>query len=229
MAGPDYLGTPLNDNEYTSLGGQDRNQPLPYNPRDDIATQIETSVQHSLENLDTSYLDSLLLHSPLETLSNTVTAWKTLIRLQDTGKAKLIGMSNTYDVELLKKLEAETGRRVQVVQNRWFEGNRWDKEVCGYCRENGIQYQSFWTLSGSPNLLAHPSLREIARTKGCTPAQALFRLAQLHGITPLSGTTNEKHMKQDVEAEEININEEAKDQIRISAALKDIEQLVWGA
>jgi len=213
---------------YTALGGQDPKQPLPYDPSDDIATQVETSVKGSLTRLGTSYIDSLLLHSPLDKLSHTITAWKVLIRLQDEGILKTIGISNTYSVEILETLERKTGRRVQVVQNRWHEGNRWDRDVCSYCRKNGIQYQSFWTLSGSPNLLAHPGLGEIARIKGCTPAQALFKLAQLHGITPLSGTTNEQHMKEDVAVENIDLTLNKDDEVHSSGALTDIVQIVWG-
>jgi diketogulonate reductase-like aldo/keto reductase len=69
-----------------------------------------------------------------------VEAWHVLIALQDEGKVRKIGLSNVYDVGLLKALEAE--RQVQVVQNRWYEGNNWDRDVCKYCREKGIQYQS---------------------------------------------------------------------------------------
>ncbi|KAH9830336.1 Aldo/keto reductase [Rhodofomes roseus] len=208
--------------KFTSLGGQDRSKPLPYNPSDPIPTQIQTSVQNSLKNLRTTYLDSLLLHSPLSRLPDTVAAWRALVELQDSGTVRTIGMSNTYDVRILEKLEQETGRRVQIVQNRWFEGNAWDREVCRYCRERGIQYQSFWTLSGSPSLLAHPSLRAVAQAKHCTPAQALFRLAQLHGVTPLSGTTSVQHMQEDVAAEEIELTEELK-----GGEARDIVRLVW--
>lgn len=61
--------------------------------------------------------------------------------LQDSGKVKFIGVSNTYDVAILEALERDGGRKVQVVQNRWFEGNQWDKEVLSYCLKNGVQYQ----------------------------------------------------------------------------------------
>jgi diketogulonate reductase-like aldo/keto reductase len=59
--------------------------------------------------------------------------------LQDEGKVRNIGLSNVYDVGVLNALKAE--RQAQVVQNRWYQGNGWDKEVCRYCRTNGIQYQ----------------------------------------------------------------------------------------
>ena len=68
--------------------------------------------------------------------------------------------------------------------------------------------RSFWTLTGSPTLLAHPALMALARTKHCTPAQALYRFAQLQGVTPLSGTTDETHMREDLEVENIELSEE---------------------
>lgn len=48
--------------------------------------------------------------------------------------------------------------------------------VFNVCRENGIMYQSFWTLSGNPNLLAHPLMRQLAEKYGITREQALFKL-----------------------------------------------------
>ena len=69
-------------------------------------------------------------------------AWKELCRIRDEGVVRAIGLSNTYDVDVVRKLSTgEEGRGVEVVQNRWYERNGWDKDVAGYCRENGIMYQ----------------------------------------------------------------------------------------
>lgn len=51
----------------------------------------------------------------------------------------MIGLSNTYDVRILAALQK--ARKVQVVQNRWYEGNQWDRQVLTYCREHEIIYQ----------------------------------------------------------------------------------------
>jgi len=158
------------------------------------------------------------LHTPLDTLELTLEAWRVLISLQDEGKVHKIGLSNVYDVSILKALEAE--RQIQVVQNRWYKGNGWDKDVCMYCRENGIQYQSFWTLSGSPRLLVHPDLVAIKEGTGYTAPQILYRIVQLAGIIPLSGTTNEQHMKEDVEVDHLNFDE------KLSGHLHSIRDLV---
>jgi diketogulonate reductase-like aldo/keto reductase len=100
---------------------------------------VEASFQNSLVNLHTTYVDSYILHSPLKTIEHTLEAWRALIALQDEGKVRMIGVSNTYDVKTIRALSRE--RKVQVVQNRWYEGNGWDKQVLNYCREHDIQYQ----------------------------------------------------------------------------------------
>ena len=68
-------------------------------------------------------------------------------------------------------------------------------------------HRSFWTLSGAPNLLADKSIRTITHTKGCTPAQALFRVAQMNEVIPLSGTTKEPHMDDAVSAEKLDLGD----------------------
>ena len=112
---------------------------MPYDPNASVPDQVQQSFETSLKNLRTSYLDSYILHSPLRTLSDTLAAWRVLGALQDAGKVRLIGVSNAYQVPLLEALAAE--RPIQVVQNRWYEANKWDRDVVRYCRDNGIMYQ----------------------------------------------------------------------------------------
>lgn len=205
--------------KFTPFSGQDPTKPLPYNPRDSIPAQIKSSLSKSLASLHTSYLDAYLLHSPLRTLPLTLEAWRTLMAAQDEGTVRAIGISNVYDVGVLKALEKE--RKVQIVQNRWYEGNAWDKDVWAYCKENGIIYQSFWTLTGSPALLTHSHTTSLADKLDVTAAQVLFKLAQLNNVVPLSGTTSELHMQQDLAAERIVFKEEVLDDY------KRITDLIW--
>ncbi|KAH8107726.1 Aldo/keto reductase [Cristinia sonorae] len=199
--------------KYTPIGGQDRTKPLPYDPSSKLDVQIRTSFQKSLENLGTTYLDCLLLHSPLDSLPRTILAWRTLMALQDEGKVKHIGISNVYDVDVLETLHRDAGRMVEVVQNRWYERNNWDHTVVAYCKQNNIQYQSFWTLTGSPKLLANPAVLGLAERLTCTPAQIVYAIAQAGGIVPISGTTNEEHMREDVAVDSLAFDEEAKTQV----------------
>ncbi|CAE6395003.1 unnamed protein product [Rhizoctonia solani] len=189
--------------KYTPIGGHDRSQPIPYDPSAPIPTQIRTSFQKSLSNLRTTWLDSYLLHSPLDTPARTKEAWGTLCDLRNEGLVRRIGVSNTYDVQTLELLQSIG--KVDVVQNRWYEGNAWDVHVYKYCLDHGIVYESFWTLTGSPSLLRHPIITNIAKSKQATSAQVVYRFAQSLGIIPLAGSTNEQHMKDGLESENLDI------------------------
>ncbi|KAF4567409.1 hypothetical protein EYR40_006408 [Pleurotus pulmonarius] len=208
---------------FTPINGQDTAKPLPYDPSTPIPEQIKASFRTSLANLRTTYVDSYLLHSPLSTKARTLEAWRALMGLQDAGMVRMIGVSNVYDVGVLRALAKE--REVQVVQNRWYEGNEWDRDVYGYCRAHGILYQSFWTLSGSPSLLKHPKLVALAKAGHCTPEQVIFKLAMMHGIVPLTGTKSEAHMKDDLGIQDIELREE---ESAIADKLRSVGDMVFG-
>ena len=48
------------------MDGQDPNK-IPYDPKAEITDQVKKSLEVSLNNLKTNYIDSLVLHSPLKT------------------------------------------------------------------------------------------------------------------------------------------------------------------
>lgn len=72
-------------------------------------------------------------------------------------------------------------------------------------------YRSFWTLSGSPHLLDHPGLVAVSEKLHFTPAQAAFRLARSLGVTPLTGTGSETHMREDLDAVSGELNKDDDD------------------
>jgi aryl-alcohol dehydrogenase-like predicted oxidoreductase len=73
--------------KFTPYPGQDPKK-CPYDPKMDLATQVRVSAQTSLVNLQTDWIDSLVLHSPLPTHADTMTAWRVFEELVDAGKVK---------------------------------------------------------------------------------------------------------------------------------------------
>jgi diketogulonate reductase-like aldo/keto reductase len=61
-----------------------------------------------------------------------------------------------------------------------------------------VLYQSFWTLSANPQILAHSILRALALAHQRTPPQILFRYLTQAGVVPLTGTRSEAHMREDL-------------------------------
>lgn len=85
-----------------------------------------------------------------------------------------------------------------------------------------IPYRSFWTLTGSPNLIRHQSVAELSKTLGCTSAQLVYRIAQVNGVVPLAGSKNEDHMKHGVQAQDIKFDGLASD-----SSLQTLEKLLF--
>ena len=76
-------------------------------------------------------------------------------------------------------------------------------------------YQGFSLLTANPAALTDQRLVEIAARAKATPEQIVFRFARLAGMTPLTGTTDRQHMKEDLAAEKISLS--AEDVARVEA------------
>ncbi len=183
--------------KFTPVDGHDSRR-IPYDPAAPVAAQVRRSFEVSLANLRTDRLDCLLLHSPLREPAQTAEAWQALERIVDEGGARRIGISNCYDPAYLARLHASVRIKPAVVQNRFYAATGYDREIRAFCRAEGIVYQSFWTLTANPHLLAAEEIRAPARRHGRTPEQVLFRYLTQVGVVPLTGTTSAVHMREDL-------------------------------
>jgi diketogulonate reductase-like aldo/keto reductase len=184
--------------KYTSYDGQDPNN-VPYDHDQPLEEQVKTSLQVSLKNLKTTYLDSLVLHSPMDTLDDTMKVWRTMESFVDEGKVLRLGISNCYDMKFFETLYQMARVKPSVLQNRFRAETNFDTELRAFCKSKSIWYQSFWTLTANRDALATPQVRELADAHKLTPQTLMFAfLMSLGYITPLSGTTDRMHMAQDV-------------------------------
>jgi len=184
--------------KFTPLSGHDPKR-IPYARDADLATQIRQSCAASLENLRTTYLDCLLLHSPLSKTEQTLAAWSVLESLVQSGTVASIGISNCYSPALFRTLCEQTTVKPRVLQNRFYAKTGYDVDLRKLCAEHGARYQSFWTLTANPKALGDPRLRAIAAHHAITPEQAFFRALMQDGIVPLTGTSSREHMQQDLD------------------------------
>ena len=183
--------------KFTSVSGQDPKR-IPYDPRARIAEQVAQSFDVSLANLRTHYVDSLVLHSPYPREEQTFEAWRALEELVDRGSVRQLGISNCYSLDILRTLHGASRIKPAVVQNRFYAETGYDRELRAFCREQGIVYQSFWTLTANPKLLAADVVQSLAIAFARTREQILFRYLTQVEVVPLTGTTSESHMRQDL-------------------------------
>jgi len=192
--------------KFTPADGHDHR--IPYDPSADLTTQVKQSFGSSLKNLHTDYLDSYLLHSPYshQGLGNEDwEVWSVIEELYKSGKTRFIGISNV-NVEQLELLTEKAEIKPMVVQNRCFAARGWDREVRDYCKAHHIVYEGFSLLTANPFVLQNPVVQDIARELERTPEQVVFRFSIQIGILPLTGTTSELHMKEDLLVKEFELD-----------------------
>lgn len=183
--------------KFTPIDGQDP-QTIPYDKYATLKSQVFQSFEVSKKNLGVSYVDSLVLHSPLENREELLLVWQAMEYIQQTQGAKQLGISNCYDLEVLKLLYDAASIKPAVLQNRFYRHTGYDFALRKWCQERKIIYQSFWTLTANPDLLANPLLQRTAQEFQVTTAQILFRFLTHIGIVPLIGTCSYEHMKEDL-------------------------------
>ncbi|KAK8077442.1 hypothetical protein PG996_003612 [Apiospora saccharicola] len=208
--------------KFTSIHGQDPDD-LPYDPRAPIEEQVRASVASSLENLtippspssreggdDNSYLDCVVLHSPLPTLEETVAAWQALEEYVP-HRIRHLGIANAPQ-EIIGYLlspppsDEELAVRVppSVVQNRFHRETGYETSLRRLCRDRGVVFQTFWTLTGNGHLVKKSDivggLADSVPGGGVSRETAFYALVLgLRGTSILDGTTSEEHMRADLE------------------------------
>lgn len=194
--------------KFTPTNGQDHR--TPYDASADLTTQVLQSFDSSLAHLHTDYLDSYVLHGPYQRQGLGEAdreVWAAIEGLYRSGKTKMIGISNVT-AEQLAQLCAQATVKPMVVQNRCYAAFGWDKEVREICRTHGIIYQGFSLLTANQGIFAEPAIRAIAQRLGAGLAQVVFRFAMQVGMLPLTGTTNQQHMKEDLDAAQLVLTDD---------------------
>jgi diketogulonate reductase-like aldo/keto reductase len=191
--------------KFTFKSGQDHR--LPYDPDASVATQVEQSFASSLEHLGTEFIDSFVLHGPTRQAGlapDDWAAWHAMEVIHDSGRARLLGISNVT-LEQLRSLYQQARIRPRFVQNRCYAVRQWDRSIREFCAENDMIYQGFSLLTGNREVMTRPELVQIAKRHGRTVSQIIFRFALEVGMLPLTGTTDADHMRMDLDVFEFGL------------------------
>jgi len=199
--------------KFTFKDGQDHR--LPYDPNAPVAVQVEQSFASSLEHLGVETIDSYLLHGPSRRSGLAEAdweAWRAMEAVHDTGRARLLGVSNV-SLDQLQDFHRQARVPLRFVQNRCYAERGWDREVRAFCASNGIVYQGFSLLTANRNATSRPETARIAARHGRTVEQVVFRFALEVGMLPLTGTTDADHMAEDLEVLDFQLDRDEVERI----------------
>ena len=114
---------------------------MPYDPTADLRTQITTSLASSFRHLRPSpdfesesdtYIDCLLLHSPLRTVEETIQGWRILEEFVPS-RIRSLGISNV-SLPVLQAIVAAVKVKPTMVQNRFYPDTRYDVPLRKFCQ-----------------------------------------------------------------------------------------------
>jgi methylglyoxal/glyoxal reductase len=151
----------------------------------------------SLKNLQTDYVDLLLIHWPdVNHFDRTVKTWRALIDLREEGLCRSIGVSN-FTIPLLKKLVNEINVMPAVNQVE-FHTFLFQKELLAYCRENNIQIEAYSPIARA-KYLGNEHLQRIAKKHGHTAAQVMLAWCIQHDIVVIPKTVHEARIEENAD------------------------------
>ena len=182
---------------------------------DTSAAHITKSVEQSLQNFHTDYIDTLLIHRP-DLLIDVEEVAATISALKKSGKIKTFGVSNftTSQVALLHKYIPVEHHQVEISVTNL---TAFDNGVLDQCQLENIEAQS-WSPMGNglftENTEQHARIlaeaTSLSKAYNCSANQILLAFLYVHPsqIAPVIGTTKFDRILEAKKAMEIELKRE---------------------
>ena len=163
--------------------------------------ELTDAVHDNLRNLGLERLDVVNLRAPGlagPAGSSIAESLGTLVRLQEEGLVRHIGLSN---VDAAQIAEGQKLASIICVQNYYNLAHRTDDALIDTLAQQGIAYVPFFPLGGfSP--LQSTTLTDVAARMGATPMQVALAwlLQRSPNILVIPGTSSVAHLRENVAA-----------------------------
>jgi diketogulonate reductase-like aldo/keto reductase len=157
----------------------------------------------SLKRLGLKYLDLYLIHWPVPEIRNE--SWQALVQLLKDGKCRSIGVSN-YTIQHLTEL-LEDADVVPMVNQVEFSPFLYQKQLLDYCENHKIQLEAYSPLTQGAKL-NHPTIQQIAKKHGKTPAQVLIRWSLQHNLVTIPKSIREERIRENSQVFDYNLTSE---------------------
>lgn len=166
------------------------------------------AVEQIINNLQTDYLDLLLIHWPM-TSENwkelNIETWKAFEKLYKEKKVRAIGVSN-FMVQHLEALLPNIEIFPMVNQIEFHPGFM-QKETLEYCANKNIIVEA-WSPLGSGKIFDNDVLKELSIKYDKSIAQICIRWCLQNNVIPLPKSTNKERIIENISVYDFSITEE---------------------
>ena len=166
---------------------------------------VRETVEQSLKNLQTDYIDLLLLHWPF---ANYYNAWRELEKLYEEGKIRAIGVSNFEPAQLVDLIaynkvvpavdQIETNLYCQrSAQRTWLDKNK-------------VAHMAYAPLGqGNRNeMFTEPEVIALAEKYHKKPSQILLRFLTQKGIIVIPRSTKPEHIRENFDIFDFSLTDD---------------------
>ncbi len=156
--------------------------------------KARASIDKSLKNLGTDYIDLMLIHQPF---ADYYGAYRAMEEAYRAGKLRAIGVSNFYPDRLIDLCQfVDVAPAVNQVETHVFQQQRTAHE---YMKKYGVQHESWGPFAeGRNDFFTNPVLNEIGAKYGKSSAQVALRFLIQSDVVVIPKSTHRERMEQNL-------------------------------
>lgn len=166
--------------------------------------KAKASIDKSLKNLRTDYIDLLLIHQPFGDYYGTYRAMEEAYK---AGKLRAIGVSNFYPDRLIDLCQfVEVTPAVNQVETHVFQQQKVAHE---YMEKYHVQHESWGPFAeGRKDFFTNPTLVEIGEKYGKSSAQVALRFLLQSDVVVIPKSTHKERMEQNINVFDFTLSSE---------------------
>lgn len=192
-----------------------------------VTTKVQTSgytetrkgLDQSLIDFNQDYFDLVLIHWPM---GDDLETYRAIEDAYKEGKVRAIGLRNFNAPQVQEIIDNSSIKPTvdQIETHILWQQQRMHE----YLTENNIVHESYAPLcEANPGFLDIPVLKEVGRKYQKNPAQVTLRYLIQCGIVVIPKTTNTKHMEENIDIFDFELNVEEMAKLRDLDAKKSID------
>ena len=178
--------------------------------QDNSYEKCRKAVDLALSELDTEYIDLLLLHQPM---GDYYGAWRALEEAYEAGKVRAIGMANCYPQIIADMCETVRIRPMvnQVEMHPFFQQQLNVDTMDSY----GVVPEAWGPFNeGKRNFFTDPILTEIGAKYGKSAAQVALRWNIQRGVVVIPKSVHKNRMEQNFDVFDFELSAEDMEKIK---------------
>ena len=192
------------------------------------------AIDAMLERMQLDYIDLLYVHQPV---GDFVGAWKDMEKAVAAGKVRALGISN-FDAsdEVFNRIMEAATVKPAVLQ---IECHPYAQRIAvrEKAKKHDIQVECWFPLGGAMSngaLLKDPTIMEIAKAHGKTPAQVILRWHIQEGFSVIPSASNPDYIEENIQIFDFELTDEEMAQMRglnkeqrfFNMSFSDVERMI---